>query len=294
MDDRLAREVAAIANDHRSGASALLRRSLAVLRRASAAGPAALERIAPLVCRAQPSMGALWNAVCTALGADDPVRALDRFERETDRAEQAVTRVAATLLSRGDGPSRLATCSHSGTVARVLVAVGARRSLCVACAEGRPVYEGRAMAAGLAAAGLAVEVYTDAGVGAALGASDALLLGADTVSGDWVINKTGSAQLAALAAELDVPVYVVATCDKFVPPGVAAVLQLRHGPVAEVWGRPPHGVKVRNPYFERVPLTLVRAVLSDRGVLDAALVRKRCHEAHRPSAFARLAGLLGQ
>ena len=121
-----------------------------------------------------------------------------------------------------------------------------------------------------------------------------VLLGADTVSGDWVINKTGSAQLAALAAELDVPVYVVATCDKFVPPGVAAVLQLRHGPVAEVWGRPPHGVKVRNPYFERVPLTLVRAVLSDRGVLDAALVRKRCHEAHRPSAFARLAGLLGQ
>ena len=33
------------------------------------------------------------------------------------------------------------------------------------------------MAAGLAAAGLAVEVYTDAGVGAALGSSDALLLG---------------------------------------------------------------------------------------------------------------------
>ena len=294
MDDRLAREVAAIANDHRSGASALLRCSLAVLRRASAAGPASLEWISLLVCQAQPSMGAVWNAVCVALGADDPVRALDRFEHEADRADQAVTRVAATLLSKGDGPSRLATCSGSGTVARVLVAVGARRSVGVACAEGRPVYEGRAMAAGLAAAGLAVEVYTDAGVGAALGASDALLLGADAVSGDWVINKTGSAQLAALAAERGVPVYVVATCDKFVPPGIAAVLQLRQGPVAEVWDQPPHGVSIRNPYFERVPLTLVRAVLSDGGVLDADLVRKRCLEADRPSAFARLAGLLGQ
>ena len=66
----------------------------------------------------------------------------------------------------------------------------------------RPVYEGRGVAAGLAAVGLAVEMYTDAGVGAALGSSDALLLGADAVSSDWVINKMGSAQLAALAAEL--------------------------------------------------------------------------------------------
>ena len=196
MDDRLAREVAAIANDHRSGASALLRRALAVLRRASATGPASLERISPLVCRAQPSMEAVWNAVCAALGADDPLRALDRFEREADLAKQAVTRVAATLLSKGNGPLRLVTCSASGTVARVFIAVGARRSLRIACAEGRPVYEGRAMAARLAAARLAVEVYTDAGVGAALGSSDALLLGADAVSGDWVINKTGSAQLA--------------------------------------------------------------------------------------------------
>ncbi len=108
MDDRLAREAAAIANDHRSGASALLRRALAVLRRASATGPASLERISPLLCQAQPSMGAIWNAVCAALGADDPVRTLDRFERETARAAHAVTHVAATLLSRGDGSSRLA------------------------------------------------------------------------------------------------------------------------------------------------------------------------------------------
>lgn len=292
MDDRLAREVAAIANDHRSGASALVRRALRVLRQASTTGPASLEWISLLLCRAQPSMGAVWNAVCEALGADDPVKAIDRFERETDLAAQAVTRVATTLLSAGDGPSRLVSCSASGTVARVFVALGARRGLHVACAEGRPVYEGRTMAVELAAAGLAVEVYTDAGVGAAIGSSDALLLGADAVSADWVINKTGSAQLAALAAELGVPVYVVATGDKFVPPGVATMLQLRQGPVAEVWDEPPHGVTVRNPYFERVPLALVRAVLSDGGVLDAGLVQKRCLEGDRPSGFARLTGLL--
>ncbi|HJN45182.1 MAG: hypothetical protein QGI10_06955 [Vicinamibacterales bacterium] len=292
MDDSLTREVTAIAQDHRSGASTLLRRALAVLRQASATGPASLERLSPMVCRAQPSMGALWNAVCTALAAEDPVKALDRFERETDRAEQAVIRVAATLLMEGDGSLRLATCSASRTVAWVVETVGAQRTVRVACAEGRPIYEGREMVAGLAAAGLAVDVYTDAGLGAALHLSDVLLLGADAVTGDWVINKAGSAQLAALAGELGVPVYVVASRDKFVPPGVAALLQLRQGPAAEVWDQPPPGVTVRNPYFERVPLTLVRAVLSDGGMLDAGQVMKSCLEADRPLAIARLTSLL--
>jgi translation initiation factor 2B subunit (eIF-2B alpha/beta/delta family) len=291
MDDSLAREVAAIARDHRSGASALLRRALAVLRRAAATGPASLERLSPLVCLAQPSMGAIWNAVCAALDAADPVSVLDRFERQTDRGEQAATRVAATLLCEGDGALRLATCSASGTVTSVFEAVGARRPLRVACAEGRPVNEGRGMATRLAAAGLAVDMYTDAGLGTALSSNDALLLGADAVSGDWFINKAGSAQLAALAVELHVPVYVVASREKFVPPRIAALLQLRQGPAAEVWDQPPRGVTVRNPYFERVPLTLVRAVLSDR-VLDAGQVRKSCLEADRPSAIGRLTSLL--
>ena len=239
MDDRLACEVASIANDHWAGASALLRRALAVLRRAAISDPASLERLSPLVCRAQPSMGAIWNAVCAALGADHPVKALDRFERATDRAERVVTRVALTALSGADGPSRVTTCSASGTVSGVLEAISARRPLRVACAEGRPVYEGRTMAAALAATGIPVELYTDAGVGAALGSSDALLIGADAVSGDWVINKTGSAQLAALAAEMGVPVYVVATGDKLIPPEVASLLWLREGPADQVWDQFP-------------------------------------------------------
>ena len=292
MDDRLAGEVASIANDDRSGASVLLARALAVLRRAALTGGASLERVSPLLCRAQPSMGPIWNAVCVALDADDPVPALDRFARTADRAARDMARAVVPALSATDGPLRFTTCSTSGTVSTVLTAIGAQRPLRVVCAEGRPVYEGRTMATALAAAGIPVELYTDAGVGAALGSSDALLIGADAVAGDWVINKTGSAQLAALAVEARVPVYVVATGDKLIPPGLAALMWLRDGPAHQVWDEPTRGVTVRNPYFERVPLTLVRSVLSERGALDADLVRRHCLEAARPTAIARLARLL--
>ena len=298
MDDTLTREVAAIADDHRSGASTLLWRVLAVLKRAAAAGPDPLERTAVQVCRAQPSMGAIWNAVCVALDDSDadtrdhPVRALDRFQTEVAAAEQAVGPAAAMQLSQFADSFRVVTCSFSGTVTRVLEGLGADRAVRVVCAEGRPGYEGRAMAARLGQAGVTVELHTDAGLGASLGVGDVVLLGADTVTGDWAINKVGSAQLAALAATRHVPVFVVATHDKLVPPGIATLVTLRQGPTAEVWSDPPTGVTVRNPYFEEVPLALVRAVLSDRGALEPHEVRQSCLAAGRPAGLSRLVRLL--
>ena len=106
MDDTLTRAISAIGDDHRSGASALLWRGLAVLKRAAAAGPDSLERTAVQVCRAQPSMGAIWNAACVALDdsdadtTDHPARSLDRFQAEVAAAEQAVGPAAARQLSR--------------------------------------------------------------------------------------------------------------------------------------------------------------------------------------------------
>ena len=298
MDDTLTQEVEAIADDHRSGASALLWRGLAVLKRAAAAGPDSLERTAVQVCRAQPSMGAIWNAACVALDDSDadtrdhPARSLDRFQAEVVAAEQAVGPAAARQLSRFADLARVVTCSSSGTVAKVLEILGADRSVRVACAEGRPVYEGRAMAARLGQAGVPVELYTDAGLGASLGVGDVVLLGADTVTGESVINKVGSAQLAALAGTRQVPVFVVATHDKLVPPEVATLVTLRQGPTAEVWSDPPTGVTVRNPYFEEVPLAMVRAVLSDRGALEPPEVRQSCLAARRPAGLSRLVRLL--
>jgi translation initiation factor 2B subunit (eIF-2B alpha/beta/delta family) len=71
-------------------------------------------------------------------------------------------------------------------------------------------------------------------------------------------------------------VYVVAGRDKFVQPDVAARLALKEGDAAEIWADAPAGVEVCNPYFERVPLDLVTAVISDAGVLGAGMVPAVC------------------
>src|SRR6185436_16276155 len=93
---------------------------------------------------------------------------------------------------------------------------------------------------------------------------------------EWFLNKSGTRMLAATANQQGTPLYVVASRDKFVNHAVAASLRLREGQAAEIWDGSPAGVTVRNPYFEPTPLDLVTAVISDAGVLGAAVVPEVC------------------
>ena len=118
--------------------------------------------------------------------------------------------------------------------------------------------------------------YTDAALGHAIAGATAVLAGADAVTPDWFLNKTGTRMLAAVAGSEGVPVYVAATLDKFVSRDVAGRLDIREESPAEIWPAPPAGVRVRNPYFEATSLHLVSAVISEAGVLGSAMVVDAC------------------
>ena len=268
----------ALAADRESGASALVARAVSLLAQARGEGREVLDRAAALVCRAQPAMAPLWNAAGLALAdaADQGIR-LERFAQQSGRALEAIARLAADLVEdNGGGERRLATCSSSGSVLAACQALAARGPLRVACAEGRPALEGRQLAARLAASGIAVDFYSDAGLGHGLRHSEALLVGADAVAPGWFVNKAGTAALAALAAHTGLPVYVLAGRDKFLPAGLAQRLSLGGGSPAELWARPAARVTVHNPYFESIPLDLVAALVTDTGVIGAGLAAEVC------------------
>jgi translation initiation factor 2B subunit (eIF-2B alpha/beta/delta family) len=267
--------VARIAADHRSGASELVVEVISLLTDALGSG-APLRPLAVSLVNAQPSMAPVWNAVRAALTASSPTD-FERYVEQTRRAPRSLGRHAAELLLTGSSaPLKFVTISFSGTVALVLESLVAARPLHVACADGLPGLEGRRMTAQLAAAGIPVSHFTDAALAHAVDAADAVLVGADAVTPDWFLNKSGTRMLAAAAAQQGIPVYVLATRDKFLSRGAAALLEVREESPAEVWPSPPAGVTVRNPYFEATTLDLVSAVISDAGVLGAALVPDAC------------------
>jgi translation initiation factor 2B subunit (eIF-2B alpha/beta/delta family) len=273
MTPELEKRIARLAADRESGASEILAAAIAILRDAPTQN-ADLREIALALQRAQPSMAPMWNATAAALTGD-----LDRFAERVARAPRAIARFAADLMETGiesDAPLRIATLSYSATVAHTLEALARRRGVHVACSEGRPALEGRRLATRLAAAGVAVTCYVDAAIGQALDSTDAVLVGADAITVEWFLNKSGTHMLAAAAVQRGVPVYVLAGREKFASPAVAADLVPRGGPPDEVWRDPPSAVAVLNPYFERVPLELVAAVVADVGILGSGDVAEVC------------------
>lgn len=273
MSPDLEKRIAAIAADRQSGASELLSEAIDLLRHALAAGDD-VRAVGEGLRTAQPSMAPLWNAAHAAEQGS-----LERFARRVARSPEAIARFASDLLETGLSPSasvRVVTLSYSSTVARTLEAIARRRPLQVACTEARPALEGRHLASRLASAGVQVTLYTDAAIAHALEGAAAVVVGADAVTPTWFLNKTGTRMLAAAAGGQGVPVYVLAGREKFVAAAGASALAIREDGSSEVWSDPPAGVAVRNPYFERVPLELVAAVVTDAGVIGSAEVAVAC------------------
>jgi translation initiation factor eIF-2B subunit delta len=289
MDD-LAADISAIANDRESGASKILEQVIDVLRRTmTRSAPERLE-VARALCRAQPGMAPVWNAALAASIDEGQPGRFDRFVHRAERSPAALARVVCDIfLAGGDAGQALSlvTVSSSASVRHAIQALATRARVSVACAEGRPGLEGRRLAAALADAGVEVTLFSDAAVAESLTGADAVLVGADAVTADWVMNKVGTRMLGATAGLFGVPVYVIASRDKFCAPALAPFIAPRDGASGEIWDAPPPGVLVRNPYFERVPMDLVTAIITDGGVMPTDSVKAFCESlaADAPAAL---------
>jgi translation initiation factor 2B subunit (eIF-2B alpha/beta/delta family) len=273
-----------IARDRESGATEILHRAIEVLRQVmSKPGPDRLD-VARALCRAQPGMAPLWNAALAATHDNGQPARFERFVQRVQRAPSALTRFTCQLFAEPDTPSRtrktgplsLVTLSSSASVRQAFEALARTRPLRVACAEGRPALEGRRLASALAQAGIAVTLFSDAAIAEAVHDADAVVVGADAVASEWFMNKVGTRMLAAAATVVGVPVYVIASADKFCAPSLSPFVIPRDGAPDEIWDSPPPNVIVRNPYFERIPLELVVAVITDGGIMPATDVAAFC------------------
>lgn len=269
----LLRRAEAIAGDRDAGASELLVHLLPLLADAAQRGEPATVAVSRLVCEGQPVMAPLWNA-CAAAVAD--FRTPGRFRRvraEMERAPAALVRAGAAALGDallGSQLPEVLTLSFSGSVLRVLEALLGEARLRIVCGEGRPRFEGRRMAAALAAGRRAeVILTTDAAITTFLHTATAVVVGADAIGTSTWINKVGTYGLAAAASQRGIPVFVIATRDKALARPLAERWNAQSADPREVWPSPAAGVLVQNPYFERIPVELVTSFLTEVGPIPA-------------------------
>ncbi|QIB75894.1 NUDIX domain-containing protein [Halogeometricum borinquense] len=283
---RVAPTVEIVRTDRTHGSAWISARALEALRDAAIEADdwAAVAKIGRELRDARPSMAAVCNRVNRVLSTSErtPESVATVAIRELDAAFESDEKAARTLVRRlrDAEVSGVATLSRSGTVSAALRKLGPTSLL---VAESRPEREGVTVAETVAEeTDAAVTVTTEAALPAALarreGAVDAVVVGADAVHPDGsVVNKTGTSVLASAAQSAGVPVYVVAASDKVRPTGTAP-----KDAADEMCAESPHeavydgdaDVDVFAPTFERVSADLVDGLATEKGLLDAAAVRR--------------------
>ena len=182
----------------------------------------------------------------------------------------------ATVLTHCN-TGALATGGYGTALGVLRSARAAGTSLKVIAGETRPYLQGARLTAWeLLREGFDVELIPD-GAGPFLlarGEIDCVIVGADRVAknGD-VANKIGTYSLALAAHTAGVPFYVaapVSTLDAATPSGADIPIEERGGEeLLRIGGAAiaPDGARARYPAFDITPAKLIRAIITDRGVL---------------------------
>src|SRR5437867_5203202 len=178
-------KVAVIAADRESGASELAMRGVETFEVLLAAKrtPDALRELAASLAAAQPSMAAVRNVanLCAQLLIDgqDPQLTFQEMRRELAGAQTKIARNGLKIIL---GKPVVVTLSRSAAVVTLLKFLHERGRLAdVFVLESRPQFEGRRTAEDLASAGITAKLVADALGPSLVGASDIVLLGADSV-----------------------------------------------------------------------------------------------------------------
>ena len=295
----LAAAVREFGDDNLSGSQAIARRAVALVERVLAgdgaeAAPAGSARdpaprhdiearlleLGRALVKAHPAMAPLYNLFETLLrslddaGPDADIRgriqrAAAGFIEGMDEHNRAIARHFSDVIAE---EAVLFTHSAGSTVrAALLHCRRAGRRLTVHCTESRPVCEGSALALELAKQGIPATLSTDSLVFSLLRQAErpVVVVGADAVAARGVVNKAGTLGLATAARSWEIPLYVLAGSEKFLPSfPVDAHEQPR--PADEVLARAPAGLEVINRYFDLTPLDCVTGIVTERGVLTSS------------------------
>jgi translation initiation factor eIF-2B subunit delta len=294
--------VAAIAVDNRQGAAQIAEQAAdLMIRRAEASRSSSpqefrrdLRDFGWSLIHAQPVMAPLVNLVNRVLWAiEEPqslhdlirtvVEVAEGFKHQLRQHALHVAEGALTLISDG---ITIVTLSYSTTVQHALRhAQRAGRRFRVVCGESRPILEGRQTAAILAEYGIPTRLVIDAELPAHIAQAQLVIVGADMLSTQGLVNKVGTYGMALTAHAKGVGFYALCGSEKFVLPGFRPLEQLDR-PRSEIWAEAPPNVHIRNRYFDVTPLELLSGIVTERGVLPVAAIEAWLASTHLHPALA--------
>ncbi|MEM3088861.1 MAG: S-methyl-5-thioribose-1-phosphate isomerase, partial [Candidatus Bathyarchaeia archaeon] len=188
----------------------------------------------------------------------------------------------AKLLEDGDvvlthcNAGSLATVEYGTALGVIRMAWEQGKKIEVIATETRPKLQGaRLTTYELQRDGIPVSLITDNMVGYVMANSmiDKVIVGADRIVKDAVINKIGTYTIAVVAHEHEIPFYVAAPKSTFDMNNTAQNVVIEQRSQEEVTHFmsqrvTPKGIKALNPAFDVTPLKYVSAIINEEGIIE--------------------------
>ena len=254
---------------------------------------AELERCGEMLRRTRPTAVNLFWAVDRVLKkannvegdvgtiAEKVVEEANLIAEEDVEANRRMGKFGAQLIEDGDtilthcNAGALATVDYGTALGVIRAAWEERKKIRVIATETRPKLQGaRLTVYELMRDGIPVTLITDNMVGYVMykGLVSKVIVGADRIVRDAVINKIGTYTVAVLAHEHNIPFYVAAPTSTFDLDKTSSQVVIEERDSQEVTHVlsvqiAPDGVKVLNPAFDVTPLKYVSAIICEKGIL---------------------------
>lgn len=215
----------------------------------------------------KPTMAPMINLVNGALFELDGGGSLERycsdFATHMSDNKDRVSENGASLIENG---YTVMTYSNSSTIIETLKkANDDGKEFDVILSEARPVREGILMAKILRDIGISVTVVADSALFQEMEDVNIVMVGADSLSPQYLINKIGTRGLAAQARMVGKDMIAVAGSEKIIPPGIDNYRKdLR--PSDEILTEI-EGFNVVNYYFDQTPLNLITKIVTEKGTM---------------------------
>jgi len=207
---------------------------------------------------------------------------------EDVEANHKIGEYGSALIQQGDkilthcNAGSLATVDYGTALGVIRAAWEQGKRIQVFSTETRPKMQGsRLTTYELKRDGIPVTLITDNMVGYVMSRNlvDKVVVGADRIVRDAVINKIGTFTVAVLAHEYGVPFYVAAPTSTFDSSSLASEVTIEQRDLKEVthiMSRrvAPRNVKALNPAFDVTPMKYVTAIICETGVLSPAEFQK--------------------
>jgi len=187
--------------------------------------------------------------------------------------EEEIVKNGLPFINNG---SIILTHCHSSTVVNLLrMAKKKGLGFKVYLTETRPKMQGRITAEELTEAGIDSTMITDSEAAFLVSKEDKrkvdlVLLGADAVFKDGsIFNKVGSYGISLAAQKAQIPVYILATLLKF---SVKKIV-IEERKAQEIWQDKPKKLTIFNPAFDKIPVELITAYVTEFGIIKPEKVK---------------------